>query len=29
MLTVRLKKGEDPLKLSEQLVSRYAIARNG
>ena len=29
MLTVRLKKGEDSLKLSEQLVSRYAIARNG
>ena len=28
-LTVRLKKGEDALKLAEQLVSRYAIARNG
>ena len=28
-LTVRLRKGEDALKLTEQLVSRYAIARNG
>ena len=28
-LTVRLRKGEDALKLAEQLVSRYAIARNG
>ena len=28
VLTVRLKKGEDALKLAEQLVNRYCIARN-
>lgn len=29
LLTLRLKKGEDALKLAETLVNRYAIARNG